>query len=567
MTTSHRQRAGVAAIALAIFAAALVGTYGSVWKQGVTQVIPVPFPTAPATDRAAAVRLAIQESDALYSVWVIGRNAQTLLFDPAGLFDAQRCFPVQKSLALGESALGLSLLGTPVAALTRDPVATFNFALAVNALLSALAMCWVVTRWTGEGTAGIAAGLLYAFHAVKIGNSIHPYAHDTAWTLLVLYFARQWWESGRWRHALGFAASVAMQLGASLYPILGSALVALVFGAWLLTSRGLGAAARLQLAVVALMICGVAFSVFGPYLELRADTELTRLGGVVTAYGSWNSMLPGGRYFVGWPSALLLLPAVFWQPSETGRGSDPRLALLAGAALVALFANGGNAQAVQDGTAWFEIPNPYLGLAGFVPGLDQVRVVSAMLSMVFCVQVLLAGFGAAAVIRRVRESRQSWTGWGLVAVCGLYTLLPALPGDSAEHLEAYRARPNDAAIAFFERLAEVDSGGPILEVPMARSAVMREGIALLLSAYHQRPTSACTDKSFSPVLSAEIDALGAKLPDSEALARLRDYGFETLIVHRGPKNAQAQAIRDSAVSGSGLEPLLADRDRSAYAIR
>jgi hypothetical protein len=100
--------------------------------------------------------------------------------------------------------------------------------------------------------------------------------------------------------------------------------------------------------------------------------------------------------------------------------------------------------------------------------------------------------------------------------------------------------------------------------------VMREGMALLLSAYHHRPTSACTDKSYSPALSAEIDALGARLPEPAALQKLRDHGFETLIVHHGPgrrrAHAHAQAIREAA-SETGLRLLLADRDRSAYAIR
>ena len=81
-----------------------------------------------------------------------------LLPERGRIFDAEQCFPASRSLALGDPAITLGLLGIPVWVLSGDPILTLNVVtLAVN-LLAALAMFWLVRDWTGVPAAGIAAG-------------------------------------------------------------------------------------------------------------------------------------------------------------------------------------------------------------------------------------------------------------------------------------------------------------------------------------------------------------------------------------------------------------------------
>ena len=73
---------------------------------------------------------------------------------------------------------------------------------------------------TGMPAAGIVAGLLYAFHPVKVEDPGHAFGYDTGWTVLALLFARRWFEHGRWRDALALALFAALQVSSSLYPLL-----------------------------------------------------------------------------------------------------------------------------------------------------------------------------------------------------------------------------------------------------------------------------------------------------------------------------------------------------------
>ncbi len=522
--------------AVLLYGAVTTVVYADVWRAGFRNAIAFTFTDAPVDTPVRAARMAMRESDALYTVWVVGRNAYTLLHHPSQLFDGERCYPTRLSMALGESMLSLSLLGLPAALVTGDPVATYNFALALNAILSGLAMFWLVWRWSGEPAAGLTAGLLYALHTVNPANALHPYIHDTAWMVWGLYFARAWFVSGRWRHALGLAAACALQLSASLYPILAAVLVALPVIGWLVVQYRPARPGWAQIAAVGATLIGVSLVVFGPYVELRETTDIRRLAPSPIIFGPWSSLLPGGRYFPGWLTAVLGIAGLTLRPRPEGRvpRGDPRVSLVAGALLAALFAAGGNAVAVRDGTAPFALPNPYLALSTVLPGLDQVRAIASLFSGVFVVETLLAGLGAAALLQRVAAGRRRLAAIGLVALAIVYTVRPGLPLDRQIDYRPYTVRPATATLDFYDTLAAIGNKGPILEVPMDRHALVREGAALMASAYHHRPTSACTDKSFSTELSYEIDELGARLPDADALARIREIGFTTVIVHHPP---------------------------------
>jgi hypothetical protein len=133
---------------------------------------------------------------------------------------------------------------------TGRPVLTFNLTIVALTLIAAFAMYLLVTSWTGVPAAGIVAGLLFAFHPGHIGDIAHPGVWEATWTAFGLWFGERLFARGRWRDALGLAASIALQVGASFHPLITAFFGTLPFPVWLVIRDRLHHASAAQLVVV-----------------------------------------------------------------------------------------------------------------------------------------------------------------------------------------------------------------------------------------------------------------------------------------------------------------------------
>ena len=95
-----------------------------------------------------------------FALWVVSRNAYTLLNEPSRLFGEGPCFPFPKPLALGHPAVTQGILAAPVYAATGNPVASYNSIMILASFLAALAMYLLFRDWTGSPGAGVAADRL-----------------------------------------------------------------------------------------------------------------------------------------------------------------------------------------------------------------------------------------------------------------------------------------------------------------------------------------------------------------------------------------------------------------------
>lgn len=501
-------------------------------------------------------------SDRRFSAWLVARNAAALASRPHRLFDAAPCYPAEHSLALGHPGLALGLLGVPGWLLSGDPVLTYNVAVGALRLLSALAMFLLIARWTGVPAAGIVAGLLYAFDLPDADAYTYPFIFDTAWAVLGLFFARRFFQAGRWPDALGLAACCALQLSESFYALLASVLVALPLAAWLAWHYR-AAHLRAAPAAVALIVVALAgAAVLGPIVWSAADAQPG--GRTFQAFASAAVLAPGG--FAGWLAwALAALALVLPRVGEDD--ADPRWALLAAAALVALVATGGNETARLSALARGEppppgLPNLYAPLRAWIPGLDVARAPGYAATGLTLAVCALSGIGAAALLRRVPARFQAAAAGVLIAAAGVAALRPGLPARFP--VEPVRLRPARADIAFFEALERKGNRGPLFEVPVQlRVGLGGPGSAIsqvLLSAYHGRRTSGCYN-SILPRETRELSARAARLPEPSALGALRDLGFTTLVVH----HARAPALAP-ALDAAGLARLHRTPSMSAWAL-
>lgn len=569
----NRSRWAWTAAALALFLASLVTAYagfaGADWRAEV-----------PVARRAGAAQAAVSpvvRADYRLAVWAVARNAWALTQRPTRLFEAEPCYPTQESLALHHPVVAPALLALPAWWATGDPVATFDFALFASALLAASAMALVVADWTRQPAAGLAAGLLYAFHAGRLAKPHHFFTIDDAWLLLALFFAVRLFRGSRWRDAVGLGLSAGLQTASSFYPFLSAAAIGTPFALWLLWRKrpDAGLAARLALA---LAIAGaLAAWIFLPYLGLEGET-LTQRHNV--HYAPWSRFAPGGALFPGVTCLLLVAAglALGRRRALAGLEGDPRIALAVGAGLVALLATGGTMAAqmgvLQGGSPPpLPLPNLFAALAAAVPGLAAVRLPSALAPGVLLVVCLFAGFGAAALLRATPRRWLPAATAALLALVWADALRPAFLGLTPRvRFEALTMRPPQPALDFYARLDRLGNRGPMLELPIDRDdngyAFNDATLQHLLSAYHHRRTSGCYS-SFIPDEVRRLSEL-SPLTGPQALARARELGFTTVIVHHASergRRTERRVRREARSSGGRLVPIVRTRERSAYELR
>lgn len=517
----------------------------------------------------------LRSADYRIAVWSVARNAFALLHRPMRLFDAESCFPLPNSLALHHPILAPAVIGLPIFLATGNPIATFNAALFIGVLLSAVAMYLLVADWTRVPAAGIAAGLLFAFHPSRLVAPYHFFLVDNAWLLLALLFARRLAERGRWRDGIGLGMVGSMQLASSSYPLYAAALTAVPFSLWL----GWRYARQIRWRVLWVAVAPVLVTsivVLGPYLQMEG-LDLHRRPNQY--FASWSWLLPTGRLFPGFAAtAMIASAALLGKRRVLGpRLGDPRLVMALAALLLMLVAadgNRGNPFAELQGAPapGIRLPHFYALLSSVVPGLDVIRLPSAIAHGVLLLACVLAGLGAAGLLRSVPARMRGLAGFGLIAIAFVETLFLGSGELRPVRFQPLAMRPPHEHIALFEELEALGNKGPLLEVPIRWSAPpFRTGAVpaqVLLSAYHHRSTSGCY-ASFVPVVVRKHERLSTGLLEPDGIARARAAGFTTLIVHHSDRAGRTylDELKRVADSSTGaLEMLATSKDMSAYSI-
>jgi len=515
------------------------------------------------------------QNDLQLSAWLVARNARVLVTHPSTLYDTELCHPAKGMLARGEPMLALGVLGTPLALVGVDPVLLYNAVVLGLVLVSAAGMCWLVVDWTGDRHAGLAAGLLFALHPVKLREVVHPYIDDTVWIVFAMLFARRFFaKEGQggyagWASALGFALAVSMQMAGSFYALLGCFFVALPFGVWLLV-RHRHRLAKLEPAPAALALAivgAVGWGVFAPYLELSAEGGLSQR--LMLQMLKPTELLPGGRRFPGLVLVALVVAALALGRTRgmqdlKARLGDPRLALLVGAVLAVVIP--------MAGPRGFFVASPlYLAVAKLIPGMSVIRAPERIAIGLHVATCVLAGIGAAALLRGLPAAWRTRGGAAVVAVAFFAVTVPVawLSGPPIV-FKAVEVRPPESWLRFFTTLEERGNRGPILEIPAQDTATKHRRVGAAI--FHGRRTNTCIN-SYSPPVRAEVNDLADRVPEPAALDRLLELGFTTIVGHhpaddRWPWN-NAFARRFEAASrgpGARLRKIHATADHSAFEI-
>jgi hypothetical protein len=563
-------------VAATVFACALVTAFHGYWGADPTADAPVPTGRPMGLSRTQDLQL---------TAWGTSRNAWTFLHRPSRIFDAEPCYPAPYSLTTDHPRLTLGLVGVPFQLLTGDPVATFNGVVFASVLLAAFAMYLLVADWTGVPAAGIVAALLYAFSTQQIEKTFHLMHTDNAWLLFALFFVRRTLVRPRWRDALGLGATAALQVGSSLYALLAAAAGAIPVVAWWLWRYPPDRRTLARLGLAAAILTAGACFVLAPYAITGTDS----IDRGLQLFLPWSGLLPGRTFFPGWATLALIVAALVLPqprpPSNSGPGL--RVALLLAALVVVLLATGGNQRsqwlATRGGEPpWIALPNPYHALAAILPGLKSVRAISYLAYGLQPILGVLAGLGAAALLRRLPARAVSIAAAALIAVAFVDTLRPAFLGlADAPPFAPFRLAPAPETLGFFAQLERDGNDGPLIEFPVLRQRpdtgihpTWRNELSEQhwRTAYHHRRTASCSG-SVSDRVVPGLEAATLRLAnDPRAADDLRERGITTVVVHhpegRPFERSYSNTVAKQAAASNGrIRRLRASVAMTAYELR
>ncbi len=192
------------------------------------------------------------------------------------LFDADIFHPRRRTLALSENLLGSAI---PVAPLNwlGQPVLAYNVALLLGLALSGIGVTLWVRQLTGSTTAGLVAGIVWAFAPPKLDHLPQIQLLTGQGLAFGLWLATLYVDRGKRRYLIGAAALLGWQYLSGIHlTLLALPTVALYFVAllWLRSSSLLWRDRKRLMADVALAgLVGMAFVVPArlPYLELGQE--------------------------------------------------------------------------------------------------------------------------------------------------------------------------------------------------------------------------------------------------------------------------------------------------------
>lgn len=483
-----------------------------------------------ATDLAHLSRF--DNADASLNTWAIAWVAHILPRAPLRLFDAPIFYPDAHALAFSEHLLVPSLMGAPLLWLGTPPLVVSNLLIILGLALSGWVMCLVIQRWTGSMSAGVIAGLLYAFNAHVLTRFPHVQAQHVEFFPLILYALDRVVAGGKRRDAALLAAAFILQALCSNY-LLVFCTFAVIVAAAVRPAEWWGSGrrhVRFELALATVAIAAVLAPFLWPYYQLSRDQGLARAIDEVAFYSAeWRDYLvTGGRLHYAWWSHQFFESRTALFPGVTA-------VILAGVAL-------GSGTAFRDVRARMSLAVGVLGIAfSFGPGLPGYATLHLHLP-------LLAGIRNAA--------RWGWLGLGAISV---------LAGFGVAHLErAWLARGGGgtarvrswAAVSIAIGVVATAEAfrAPVGFTPFTRVAPIYDrlaaepGVVLAEFPFYSENTFSRNGKyllnntrSFTPLVNGysgfesarfrERARMLASFPGIEALAELKVLGVTHVTVH------------------------------------
>jgi hypothetical protein len=494
----------------------------------------------------------LDNADTALNAWIVAWVGHQVVRDPLHLFDANIFYPEPRSLAFSELMLPQALMGAPLTWMQVDAVLVYNLLAMAGFALSGWAMAVVVARWTGDRTAGIVAGLAYAFNAHTLVRFGHLQALHVQFLPLALAAFDDLMRAPTARAIALVTALCVLQALTSNY-LLVMTIVAMAAAAAVrpeMRQRDRAVAVGAVAAAAAVLLAPFLI----PYYQAYLYQGLVRSIGEVTSFSATmrDWLATGGRLHYTW-----------WSHRYFGTAS----ALFPGITVTALAV-----AAVAVGLAWrdararmalaiaaagfalsFGVHMPgYAWLFDAIPLLQGIRVPSRFGWLTLFGASILTGM----VLARLRAGRRPAAAAAIGIGAALLVTLEAarVPMDYT----VYEGIPR-----IYDRVAVLSEDAVIVEVPFPPGDNTREnGPTVVYSTLHFR--SLLNGYSgFTPASYHDHAKLMDAFPSAHALTGLRAMGVTHVVVHERRVPAP---LLDAIAHAPGLTLIERLGDQSLYAI-
>lgn len=525
--------------------------------------------TWPLAPRAASAGR-LDSNDGQFAVWNVAWVARTLIVNPGGLYDANIFHPHRGTLAFSDPNIGAGVLAIPAYWLSGgNPYLAHNSVVLLGYLLSLAGMYGLVRHLTGHRIAGLVSGVAFAFCAYTFSHSAHIQLLMTAGLPLSLLAMHRFVERQTPGRTLAFGLIVAAQaLSCGYYGIFTALAVTpgIVFygftrGLWRRWTYWAAASAAGLLALAIVM------PFFLPFLDLKESQAFGRSLGEVKRWSArWASYLASPAWAHRWIARRLPPWGEVLYP-----GTVATVMALAGAWFAAR-ATGTDRAAGTGRTRDHAIY--YVGLGGFmawasfgpnaglynlffdyVPVFTWISSPSRMGLMVTLALAVLAGFGVARVLERVRRPALVGAVFVVITMADVF-VAPLFMVDAAPVAPAYEAlrqRPE----------------GPVAEFPFfgRRLEFMRHAGYMVNATAHWRPlVNGYSD--FIPPEFREMAPILSPFPHPESFAILRQLGVRYVVFHMDLYSEADRALTETRLAAfrDYLSPIVVDGTPRLYEI-
>jgi hypothetical protein len=461
--------------------------------------------------------------DVYFNMWRLAWVAHALTTSPERLFDGNIFYPEPRALTYSDAMIVEGLIATPLLATGVPPVLVHNLLL-LGAIISSAAGMFVLARHlTGSASAGLVAGVIFAFVPYRFEHYMHMEMQWTMWMPWAFWAMHRTLEAGGWKYSLLTGLFVSLQMMSSIY-----------YGVFLIVSLGLVTFLLLlatpwraipraifwlaPAGIVVAVLCG-AYSV--PYLETKKD-----VGGRAEREIILYSARPSS-YLVATPDNVLYGRAFASRGRPERRLFPGALAVLLAALGLFLKPERSTATVIAYLMAMVLAYEMSLGLSGYsyrflfdhVPLFQGFRAIARLGIFVVFFLAALAAYGYAALVaERGAIAQRLFLGATVGVLLAEYRVRPL-------HLVPY---PNEPPPLYAWLAAQ--PRGVVAELPAPDDVPGDDPRTSYLSTFHWQPIvngySGFVPQSY---LDRIYDLRG--FPDNEALARLRRDGVRYIVVH------------------------------------
>jgi len=367
--------------------------------------------------------------DPLFNIWRVAWVNHQIIRDPLHLFDANIYYPARFALTDSDSVIVPSLMVAPLSWLGVHQVVVYNVLMMLSFALSGITMFYFVRALTGRSDAALIAAGIFALYPYRFEHYSHLELQMTMWMPLALWCLHRVLERGRLRDGLLVGCFYGLQMLSSMYYGMFFMVYVIVVGLALWLGRKRPKTAIKPLIAGGLVAAAIILPVAAAYIANRGVVGEREIGTI--------------QFYSATPQDYLIAHDRSWTYHEWSRHGAPERQIfpritpvvLSAVALVPPLSVTRIAYTLGLALC-FDASLGYNGriypwLHDHVPGFMGMRVparFSMLTGMTLCI---LAGFGAARLLRR--SGRLAWVLTVLAAVAIGWEAIPNIDLEPVWH--------------------------------------------------------------------------------------------------------------------------------------